>query len=174
MKYYVAIEGDTFEVELTANEIRMDGEPITIDLVQSGMPELYSVLINDQSHEVLVTSAATALDVTLSGYSFMVTVQDEAERALQLGRGASSELEGDLAIMAPISGLVVIVPVVEGEEVVQGQTLVVLEAMKMENEIMAPRAGRVRNVTVEPGERVELDFTMMVLEPAEDPDPSSA
>ncbi len=173
MKYYVEIEGDTFEVELTEDEIRMDGEPVTIDLMQSGMPELYSVLINDQSHEILVNDAAPDLDVTLYGHSFKVIVQDETERAFQLGRGSSADLEGDLAVTAPISGLVVIVPVAEDEEVVQGQTLVILEAMKMENEITAPRAGRIRDVAVEPGDRVEMDFTMMVLEQIGDPDPST-
>ena len=164
VKYFVEIEGETFEIEVTGDEIRMDGERVTIDLTQSGMPELYSVLINDQSHEVLVNEASLALDVTLYGHSFKVTVQDEAERAFQLGRGPSQELEGELAVAAPISGLVVVVPVTEGEEVVQGQTLVVLEAMKMENEITAPRTGRIRDVKVEAGERVEMDFVMMVLE----------
>ncbi len=168
VKYFVEIEGETFEVEVTGDEIRLDGEQVTIDLTQSGMPELYSVLIDDKSHEVLVNEASPALDVTLYGHSFKATVQDEAERAFQLGRGPSQELEGDLAVTAPISGLVVIVPVTEGEEVVQGQTLVVLEAMKMENEITAPRAGRIRDVQVEPGERVEMDFAMMILEQSRD------
>ncbi len=167
MKYYVEIEGDTFEIEVSADEIRLDGERIALDLTQSGMPELYSVLINDQSHEVLVHEANQAMEITLYGHSFRVIVQDEAERTFQLGRGSSQDLEGDLPVTAPISGLVVVVPVAEGEEVIQGQTLVVLEAMKMENEITAPRHGYVRDVAVEPGERVEMDFPMMVLEQIE-------
>lgn len=164
MKYYVEIEGTTYEIDIAQDEVRVDGTLVAIDLEQSGMPELYSVLLDDQSHEVLVRAEADGLTVLLYGASFRLSVQDEAERMLQAGRTAGEETEGELRIEAPISGLVVTVPVTEGETVRRGQTLVVLEAMKMENEITAPRAGIVRDLAVEAGARVDMESVMMVLE----------
>ena len=164
MKYFVDIEGEVFEVDISHNEVRVDGELVDISLEQSGIPELFSVLIDSQSHEVLVQATAGEVQVALSGYSFQLNVQDEAERRLQIGKRKEVVPDGELHLEAPISGSVVSVPVAEGDEVVLGQTLVVLEAMKMENEISAPRAGTVKSVLVVAGERVDLDATMIILE----------
>lgn len=163
MKYFVELEGETHEIEISQDGICIDGERVAIDLHQTGMPELYSVLVNDRSHEVLLHQGPDDWDLALYGHSFAVTVRDEAEQALMRGRGAHLEVDGDLKVDAPISGLVVTVPVAEGETVAPGQTLLVLEAMKMENEITAPRGGTVRDIAVAPGDRVDMDFTMMVL-----------
>ena len=164
MKYFVDIEGEVFEVDITHSEVRVDGELVDISLEQSGIPELFSVLIDSQSHEVLVQAAAGEVTVALSGYSFQLSVQDEAEQRLQTGRRTEVAPDGVLRLEAPISGLVVSVPVTQGDEVVQGQILVVLEAMKMENEISAPRAGTVKSIAVAAGDRVDADATMIVLE----------
>lgn len=164
MKYFVDIEGDTFEVDISNDEIRVDGELVTISLEQSGIPELFSVLIDSQSHEVLVQDAVGDVNVTLSGYSFQLTVQDEVERRLQVGRLKEVAADGEMNLEAPISGLVVSVPVTEGDSVVQGQTVVILEAMKMENEITVPRAGTVKSIAVVSGQRVEANATMIILE----------
>ncbi len=164
MRYFVDIEGETFEVDIAHDEVRIDGELVDISLEQSGIPELFSVLIDSQSHEVLVQSASGGINAVLSGYSFQLRVQDEAERRLQIGRQTEVAPDGELHLEAPISGLVVNIPVAEGDEVMQGQTVVVLEAMKMENEISAPRTGRIKSVFVAAGERVEADTTMVVLE----------
>ncbi len=164
VKYFVDVEGETFEVDVTHDEVRIDGELVDISLEQSGIPELFSVLIDSQSHEVLIQSAGGGVNAVLSGYSFQLSVQDEAERRLQVGRQTEVAPDGELHLAAPISGLIVSVPVAVGDEVMQGQNVVVLEAMKMENEISAPRAGRIKSVLVEAGERVEVDATMIVLE----------
>lgn len=163
MKYYVDVEGDTFEVDLVGDEVRVNGEPVAVSLERSGLPELYSALVDHRSHEVWVQARAGRLDASLAGYSFRLSIQDEAERALQAGRSDGEEAEGEARIDAPIAGLVVSVPVQEGEAVARGQTLVVLEAMKMENEITAPRAGTVRDIAVTAGARVDMDAAMMRL-----------
>lgn len=164
VKYYVEVEGKTFEVEIEQDEIRVDGELVTMSVEQSGIPELFSVLLDSQSHEVLVQDASGDVNATLNGYNFLLTVQDEAERRLQMGRRTTAAPDGELRLEAPIAGLVVEVPVNEGDEVVQGQTMVVLEAMKMENEISAPREATVKTVLVSAGDRVEADQAMMILE----------
>lgn len=164
MKYFVDVEGEVFEVDISHAEVRVDGALVDISLEQSGIPELFSVLIDSQSHEVLVQATAGEVQVALSGYSFQLNVQDEVERRLQIGRRMEVAPDGELHLEAPISGSVVSVPVTEGDQVVLGQTLVILEAMKMENEIAAPRAGTVKSILVAAGERVDLEATMIILE----------
>ncbi len=73
---------------------------------------------------------------------------------------------GEETVSAPLPGLVVEVRVKEGEVVEVGQVLVVLEAMKMENEIPSPRAGRVARVMVRPGEAVNVGDPLVVLGPS--------
>ena len=133
-------------VDIEEDAVLVNGEPVSVDLTQSGIPELYSVLLDDSSHEVL-----------------RAEVQDEPTRILMKGRGSAETAGGDLPVPAPISGLVVSVAVADGDTVEAGQTLVVLEAMKMENDITAPRAGVVGQVAVADGDRVEINHVMLVL-----------
>ena len=72
--------------------------------------------------------------------------------------------EGELAITAPIPGLVVKVLVAEGDAIEENQPLVLLEAMKMENELRSMRGGIVKSVVVAPGQRVEQNAVLLVLE----------
>lgn len=80
-------------------------------------------------------------------------------------RGEPPRPSAGEAVSAPLPGLVVEVRVKEGEEVEAGQVLLVLEAMKMENEIPSPRAGRVSRVMARPGEAVNAGDPLVILEP---------
>ena len=82
--------------------------------------------------------------------------------ATELGEGAAAA--GSARVVAPIPGKVVAVAVAPGDEVKAGQALVVLEAMKMENELVAEAAGRVAKVLVEPGATVEAGTVLVELE----------
>ncbi|MCB0022198.1 MAG: acetyl-CoA carboxylase biotin carboxyl carrier protein subunit [Caldilinea sp.] len=71
---------------------------------------------------------------------------------------------GELAVVAPIPGLVVKVLAAAGDAIEEGQPLVILEAMKMENEIRSMRPGVIKSVEVAPGQRVEQNAVLIVLE----------
>ena len=163
MRYFVQVDGESWVVDIEEDAILVNGEPVSVDLTQSGIPELYSVLLDGSSHEVLVSSDVSGCDVTVGGQVLRAEVQDEPTRILMKGRGSAEAEGGDLPVPAPISGLVVSVAVADGDTVAAGQTLVVLEAMKMENDITAPRAGVVGQVAVADGDRVELNHVMLVL-----------
>jgi biotin carboxyl carrier protein len=93
-----------------------------------------------------------------------VQVEDERTRRLNVGRKKVSLPEGELPIRAPIPGLVVRVLVEVGQSVSDDQPLLLLEAMKMENEIRSARSGVVKQIVCAAGQRVEQNSVLIVLE----------
>lgn len=168
MKYYVDVEGRTFELEFQEESeqlrVRVGGEELTLDLRRVSQPSLYSLLIDNKSYEVLVESHGEEYDILIGAEMFHLRVQDEwARRLANIQRKAQVET-GEVAIKAPMPGAVVSVEVTPGQEVKRGQGVVILAAMKMENEIKSPRAGRVKSVEVQPGQTVEQGRTLVVIE----------
>ncbi|MCL4827664.1 MAG: DUF2118 domain-containing protein [Caldilinea sp.] len=113
---------------------------------------------------MLVTSDRFNYTVTIRSGQFQVQVQDERSRRLNQARKMPTLPEGELAITAPIPGLVVKTLVNPGDQVEEGQPLVILEAMKMENEIRSIRSGVVKSIVASPGQRVEQNAVLIVLE----------
>lgn len=164
MKYFARIGSNEYEVEITDSQILLDGEPVNVDIVRSGTPELFSILFGGHSHELLVTSDRFNYTVSIRSQQFQVQVQDERSRRLNQARKMPSLPEGELAVVAPIPGLVVKVLAAAGDAIEEGQPLVILEAMKMENEIRSMRSGVIKSVEVTPGQRVEQNAVLIVLE----------
>lgn len=164
MKYYARIGMNEYEIEIDKEQVTINGERVEVDLRQSGVPELYSVLFGGHSYDMLIEPQRFNYNITFRGEQFQVQVEDERTRKLNTGRKAPAVPHGELAIRAPIPGLVVKLLVNEGDEVTDGQSLVILEAMKMENEIRSLRAGKVLHVKVAPGQRVEQNEVLLVVE----------
>ncbi len=164
MKYYSRVGQNEYEIEIIDGKVLVDGEAIDVDLRQSGAPELYSVLYNGRSFEMLIEADRFRYGVTLRGERFEVQVEDERTRRLNVGRKMVSTPEGELAIHAPIPGLVVKVLVEVGQTVTDEQPLILLEAMKMENEIRTMRGGIVKQIVCVAGQRVEQNSILIVLE----------
>jgi biotin carboxyl carrier protein len=164
VKYFARIEENEYEIEIDDKQILLDGQPIFIDFEQIAQPDLYSLLFGGYSHELLIESERFNYAVTLRGEQFNVQVEDERTRKLNAGRKPTALPDGEFALKAPIPGLVVKMLVDDGDEVEDGQSLVILEAMKMENELRSPKAGVVKKVEVVPGQRVEQNAILIVLE----------
>ncbi len=168
MKFYVDVDGRTFELEFQEEggllRAVVEGKTLTLDLRKVSPPSLYSLLIDHKSYEVLVEARGDAYDILIGAEMFHLTVQDEWARRLANIQRKNQVTAGLLAITAPMPGAVVAVEVTVGQEVQRGQGLVILSAMKMENEIKAPRAGRITSVDVRAGQTVEQGRTLVVLE----------
>jgi len=164
MKYFAMIGENEYEVVIEKDQILVDGKPVNIDLMKSGGSELYSVLYNGQSHELIIDQDRSTYSVTMGAEHFDVSVEDERTRRLNAGRKVADLPKGEFAVVAPIPGLVIKVLVAEGDEVAEQQPLVLLEAMKMENEIRAPRAGVIKKVEVKPSQQVEQNSALVILE----------
>jgi biotin carboxyl carrier protein len=164
VKYFSRVGQNEYEIEIIDDKVFVDGEVVEVDLSQSGAPELYSLLYNGRSFEILIEAERFNYGVTLRGERFDVQVEDERTRRLNMGRKMVALPEGELAISAPIPGLVVRVLVEAGQAVAEDQPLVLLEAMKMENEIRTVRAGVVKQISCVVGQRVEQNAVLVVLE----------
>lgn len=141
---------------LTAN----GDEPLVIDWRR---PEdgLYSLLVGHRSYEVFVDDEGDELAVHLLNRTFRVWAVDARRRRVM----ASSELvDGVVRITAPIPGRVTRVLAPPGSDVRQGDGVVVVEAMKMENELRAPRDGTVASIEVEEGQGVDGGALLAVIE----------
>lgn len=127
-------------------------------------PGTYSILVNGRSYDVRLekaTGSSGALYAAhVGGRTYQLELRDP-RRARQSG-GAGAR-DGPLDILAPMPGKIVRVLAAAGAEVQQGESLLVIEAMKMQNEIRAPRAGRVEAMRVREGEGVEAGAVLLCL-----------
>ncbi|HEV8662611.1 MAG TPA: biotin/lipoyl-containing protein [Candidatus Methylomirabilis sp.] len=167
MAYIVSCEGKDYAVEVAREgsryRVTLDGAPTEVDLRPMGR-RLYSLLLGADSYEVDVLAEGSRVALIVSGEAYQVEVVDERERRL---RQASSRAEGRAGrqeVSAPMPGKVVAVLVQVGHEVAVGQGLVVIEAMKMENELKATGAGRVAEIRAVAGKTVNGGEVLLVLE----------
>ena len=162
MKYISTINGIEYLIEIIdERHVIVNGEKLTVDFNSvSGQP-VYSLLVDGKSFEGFVYPGETEWEVLLMGRQYPVVVEDEREKRLRAAAGGSVSEAGEYHLRAPMPGMVVSIPVEEGQEIEQGQVLLILESMKMQNELKSPRAGTVGRVRVEPGESVEQRQTLL-------------
>src|SRR4051794_26356619 len=140
-------------------------EPVDFSFVQA--PGSYSLLVGGQSVLVRLTPDGEekgTWHAALRRHQAEVRVQTERDYRLSKVGGPKHQAEGELMVKAPMPGLVKQVAVKPGDSVSRGQRLLVLEAMKMENDILAPRDGVVKAVRVQGGDAVENGRPLVVLE----------
>jgi biotin carboxyl carrier protein len=125
-------------------------------------PGIGSLLIDGASYAVAVTADDGTTVVDVRGETYTVQVEEETRYIIRT-RGGLGAGGGDQTLTAPLPGRVTHVAVRAGDEVKAGDTLLVIEAMKMENEFKATRAGRVREIRVEPGQPVNAGDVLLVI-----------
>jgi biotin carboxyl carrier protein len=168
MKYRVTVSGRTLEVELDAatGSVMVDGMPHQAELESvPGTP--LRILRMDGSAWTLpvVGTGPGAWQVQEGGERYEVEVVDERTAHIRSLAGAVATTAGPKVLKAPMPGLVVRVVVESGQEVAAGASLVVLEAMKMENDLKAPGAAVVDQVLVAAGQTVEKGAVLVTFRP---------
>jgi biotin carboxyl carrier protein len=165
MKYIAETEDGSFQVEIErSDEVVVDGKSHWVDLRSINGEALYSIIVDGQSFEVFVDWIEDAYYIMVEGERYVVHVEDERLRTLtKLGSRVQPE-HGELTVRAPMPGLVVKLIANPGTQVKVGDGLVILEAMKMENEIRAPRSGIVKSVQVAQGQKVNKDQILAIIE----------
>lgn len=118
----------------------------------------------DESIAVIVEGTGPTRHVTIRGRRIEVSVRTWRERLMAEAREAAQLTAGPVVVKATLPGLIVSVNVSEGDEVEAGDSLLTIEAMKMQNEVRAPRAGRVIEVTVGSGQAVATGAALLRLE----------
>jgi biotin carboxyl carrier protein len=155
--------GRTIEVRRSGAEwiVTMDGRPVPVDLTR--VDDRWSMLVDKASYEVAIESQRHGRRlVHVNGHVVPVTLRAPGRgRSHSDGQGTSAT--GPVSIVAPMPGRVVKVLVAPGDAVLARQGLVVVEAMKMENELRAPRAGTVADVRVREGAPVDANVVLVVI-----------
>jgi biotin carboxyl carrier protein len=170
MRYFVTVGRQTLEVELGADGVRVDGIGVNADLMEMDGTEVRSLLLDGKSHRILASRKGRGLwSLHLAGRHVTARVVDERTRSIEEMTGDRDGVLGPEALRAPMPGMVVKVEVEEGQPVMAGQGLVIVEAMKMENELKSPGDVRVKKILVAAGEAVEKDQVLIELDPLEDP-----
>ncbi len=156
--YTVEIE----EIGKSLYRVSVDGNEILVDGKKTGRSN-YSLIINHRSFEVDVDIAETEYRVLVDGRSYHIDLVDE--RRMRVGGFQSGiQLQGRQNISVPMAGKVIAVLVNEGDQIEKGQGLVIVEAMKMENEVRSPIQAVVTEVKVKAGQAVESGELLLVVE----------
>ena len=163
MIFEVDVAGTMTRVEVDTKNGRTvvrvgDGPARELDVVRPE-PGVLSIVLDGSAYDVATVRTVDGYDVDLRGVRHAVGVVDPRKKALRLASGAN---QGSIKTTMP--GRVVRALVKEGESVTAGQPVIVIEAMKMENELKAPRAGTIRRVAVEPGALVEAGTVLVEID----------
>ena len=165
---FVAILGEqsyTVEIEETDKSVyrvSVDGHEFLVDGKKTGRTN-YSLIVENRSFEIEVDHQGDEYRVLVDGRNYHVNLVDE--RRMRSGGGqAGGGLQGRQAVSVPMPGKVIAVLVAEGDIVEKGQGLVIVEAMKMENEVRSPISGEVKEIKAKQGDTVEGGAVLLIIE----------
>jgi biotin carboxyl carrier protein len=157
MKLNLTIDGREEHFELTPGKFRLGDAPAREVNVETPQPGVYSVLLDGRSYDARIDNGA----VIVCGHRFEIEVRDPRRYSRQLAAGAHGGVQ---RVAAPMPGKVVRVLVSVGDLVEAGQGIVVVEAMKMQNEMKAARAGKIASISVQAGSTVTAGEVLASIE----------
>jgi biotin carboxyl carrier protein len=165
MIYEVTIAEKVYRVELVRTEqewkCKLDGRELPLDVV-SAQDGMLSLLLQGKSYEVKQETVGTESNVVVGQERFSVSVRDP--RSFRSRRRSGASEQGVMKIKAPMPGKVVRILAPAGAQVEIGQSVVVIEAMKMQNELKAPKTGVVKKISVAEGAAVEAGQALAEVE----------
>jgi len=168
MKYIAKIEDKSHQVDLTEIngklEVTIDGRPISVDFVQVKPPNFFSFLVDNKSFDVEIIKNSESYRVNMNGRKYECFLEDEKLSRLKDIAGFKKEILHEKELKTPMPGLVLAIEVKEGDLVIAGQGVAIVEAMKMENELKAKFDGRVKKIKVKPGQAVDKDQVLVIFE----------
>jgi len=164
-RYFVTIGDHTHEVEITDDVVAVDGVVVEAGLHGPQGSDVWSLLLAGESHRVIASNGERGdWNLRIGSESFAARVVDERTRHIEEMTGFGRGPIGPEPVRSPMPGLVLRLEVAEGDEVFVGQGLVIVEAMKRENELRAEAAARVGRIHVSEGQAVEKGEILMDLE----------
>ena len=168
MKYIININGRDYKVEYDesrASVISLNGEEMTFDMRQGVHPQNVSLILDNRSLMFWIEKNEEGYHAHCLGRDFRIGVEDEKTRHLKSILKASGDRSVAGTIKASMPGMVVKILAESGGGVQKGQGLMIVEAMKMENEIKSPVDGTIKQIRVEPLQAVDKGDVLMIIEP---------
>jgi biotin carboxyl carrier protein len=165
MTYEILIDGKAHRLELeregNAWSCRLDGEPIQADAIRT-KPDIVSIIIGGTQYEVKRERTATDIHYWVKNSRFAVEIRDP--RSLRSRKASAVGGEGPQKLVAPMPGKVVRVILPAGSKAEAGQGVLVVEAMKMQNELKSPKKGTVKQIMVAEGASVTAGEVLAIVE----------
>jgi biotin carboxyl carrier protein len=165
---FIAKLGDqSYTVEIEENgkavyRISVDGNEFLVDGKKTGRTN-FSLIVDNRSFEIEVDNTDDEYRVLVDGRNYRIHLVDE--RRVRVGAAQSGlQLQGRQMVSVPMPGKIIAVLVAIGDAVEMGQGLVIVEAMKMENEVRSPISGEVKEIKVKPGDTVEGGALLVIVE----------
>ncbi len=166
-RYIVTVEDREFDIELTPRDkdylIEFNGSKYEVAVDQLASDK-FLFKVNDGSTEVNISRNGRGLEIFIDGKVLNVRVEPYNLAELRKKAASSADGFGDKIIRAPMPGMVLSTMVMPGDKVAKGKTLLIIEAMKMENMIKAPYDGIVREIFVTAGQAVDKSDNLVELE----------
>ena len=164
MRYVTTIGEKEFLVEiLDERRVKVDGKVYDVDFNALTEQPVYSLLVDGRSYEAYVNPVEEAWHVMMFGRFYPALVEDEREKRLRAATSSKVAKGGDFHLKAPMPGLVVDIPVQDGQQVAEGDILIVLESMKMQIELRCPQDGVIQDVHVAAHDHVTQGQTLVTL-----------
>jgi len=168
MKYFTKIDGEKYEIEIEERSgetvARINGDEYPVDFHRIRGDASWSLRLGDRSFPVSFEARPDGLSVTVESESYLVRVDDERTRAARAVAKGKGSVDATKVVLSIMPGIVREVRVAPGDTVKAGDTLLILEAMKMENEIRAALDGSVKAVHVEADQTVNKGDPLVTLE----------
>ena len=166
MIYEVTIDGKMHRVEVTRGldarqQCLLDGRELNVDAVEAGR-DVLSIVIDGRAWEVKRERVGGEMHLMIAGERYEAVVRDP--RSFRARQAGGAGLEGPKKLVSPMPGKVVRLLVAAGTEVEAGQGVVVVEAMKMQNEIKSPKKGKVSRIVAVEGATVNAGEALAIVE----------
>jgi biotin carboxyl carrier protein len=165
MQYVTRVEDKTFDIEVREHEIVIDGETHAVDLRHVEPLSLYSLLIDNLSHEILIEEQEECFNALLLGQLYAVDVQEKERCGQDASSSPRPRAKNDGVVAAPMPGLVLEVLTEVGQTVRSGDVVAILESMKMRIELHSPRDGAIQAVHAASHDHVSQGQALVTLSP---------
>jgi biotin carboxyl carrier protein len=167
MAFIARLGEQSFTVEIEESSksvyrVSVDGHEFVVDGKKTGRTN-FSLIVDNRSFEIEVDNREDEYRVLVDGRNYHIQLIDE-RRVRIGGEAAGAQAQGRQKVSVPMPGKVIAILVAEGDAVEKGQGLVIVEAMKMENEVHSPIAGEVKEIKVKTGDTVEGGAVLVIVE----------
>ncbi len=167
MIYYAKLRDGEKRVEIRKEGFTyfgdIDGKTFEVDARLIDGPSVMSLIVDKKCYEIVITKAGKKLIVSAGGEEFEIEIADELQHR-GVGQTAAAAELGIEEVKAPMPGVVVAFEVEPGEEIAPGSPVVIVEAMKMQNEISTLGGGLVKKILVKAGDVVESQQTLLIVD----------
>ncbi|HEY7095535.1 MAG TPA: biotin/lipoyl-containing protein [Terriglobales bacterium] len=165
MIYEVQIEGKNYRLQLDRSEerwtCRLDGREIRIDAIMA-RPDVLSILVDGKAYEIKRERSALDTHLWVGSERYLAELRDP--RSLRSRRSGAEDEKGPRKLLAPMPGRVVRILLKERDQVEAGRGVLVVEAMKMQNEIKSPKSGVVQKIIAAEGANVNAGDVLAIVE----------